>query len=293
LLLQDKPKLDNLEYVLNFEQFSKPKTCANVSDWIMESFSEARLKHKDVNQFSADGALNAIGSIAEYEALSRTTRPNDVQLSVCFAHQNERSGGYASGTITFAEPANKELGDVLVKSHKIQVRLSRSSNRMAIYREVQLRNNCKPMLNPDPANETRWNGTIDETVRANIIMGDVSEALDILLRPGGDDHEMVGNDYSLDELRYTAKDKMILRQFEGASIPAKLFSKFTQDTKETWSYVLFESRLAIALSRSDTFTIQPGMYPQPCVNWTIAMHKLKPPCCHHIIFLIFIQIFRT
>ena len=94
-------------------------------------------------------------------------------------------------------------------------------------------------------------------------------------------------------MRYTAKDKMILRQFEGASIPAKLFSKFTQDTKETWSYVLFESRLAIALSRSDTFTIQPGMYPQPCVNWTIAMHKLKPPCCHHIIFLIFIQIFRT
>jgi hypothetical protein len=164
---------------------------------------------------------------------------------------------------------------------------------MAIYCEVQLRNNRKPMLNPDPANETRWNGTIDETVRANIIMGDVSEALDILLRPGGDDHEMVGNDYSLDELRYTAKDKMILRQFEGASIPAKLFSKFTQDTKETWSYVLFESRLAIALSRSDTFTIQPGMYPQPCVNWTIAMHKLKPPCCHHIIFLIFIQIFRT
>ncbi len=52
---------------------------------------------------------------------------------------------------------------------------------------------------------------------------------------------------SLDELRYTAEDKMVLRQFEGAAIPAKLFSKFTQDTKETWSYILFESRLAIAL----------------------------------------------
>jgi hypothetical protein len=150
------------------------------------------------------------------------------------------------------------------------------------------------MLNPDPANETRWNGTIDETVRANITMGDVSEALDILLRPGGDDHEMVGNDNSLDKLRYTAQDKMILRQFEGASIPAKLFSKFTQDTKETWSYILFESRLAIALSRRDTFTIQPGRYPQPHVSWTsIAMHTLKLPCCHHIIFLIVIQIFHT
>jgi hypothetical protein len=38
---------------------------------------------------------------------------------------------------------------------------------------------------------------------------------------------------SLDELRYTAEDKMVLRQFEGAAVPAKLFSKFTQDTKET------------------------------------------------------------
>ncbi len=121
----------------------------------------------------------------------------------------------------------------------------------------------------------------------------MSEALDVLLRPGGDDHEMVGNDNSLDELRYTAQDKMILCQFEGASIPAKLFSKFTQDTKETRSYILFESRLAIALSRSDTFTIQPGRYPQPRVSWTIAMHTLKLPCCHHIIFLIVKQIFCT
>ncbi len=46
------------------------------------------MKHKDINQFSADGASSAIGSIAEYEALSCTTRPNDVQLSVCSANQN-------------------------------------------------------------------------------------------------------------------------------------------------------------------------------------------------------------
>ena len=84
----------------------------------MESFLGARLKHKDINQFSADGASSAIGSIAEYEALSCTTRPNDVQLSVCLAHQHERSGGYASGTITFAEPANKELGGDALPRHQ-------------------------------------------------------------------------------------------------------------------------------------------------------------------------------
>jgi hypothetical protein len=150
----------------------------------LESFFEATLYNKDINQFLANGALNAIGLITEYESLSCPTRPNDVQLSVCFAHQNKQSGRYASGTITFAVPANKELGDVLEKSHKIQARLSRYSHRMAIYCEVQLRNYRKPMLNPDPANETRWNGTIDETVRANMIMGDVSEMLEIFLSAG-------------------------------------------------------------------------------------------------------------
>jgi hypothetical protein len=178
---------------------------------------------------------------------------------VCFAHQNERSGGYASGKIAFSEPANKKLGDILDKSHTIQVRVSRSYHRMAIYSEVQLNNKRKPMLKPDPANDTRWNGTIDETVRANMIMGDVSETLKVLLRPGGDDSGLLESN-TLDDLQYSGEDKMVLRQFEGAAMPAKLFSKFTQDTKETWSYILFESRLAIASSRTDTFTITPGMY---------------------------------
>jgi hypothetical protein len=95
-------------------------------------------------------------------------------LSVCIAHQNEQSGGYASGTIAFTVPANQELGDILDKSHGIQVRLSRLSTRMAIYYDIQVKNKRKPMLVPDPANKTRWNGTIDETIQANTIMGDVS-----------------------------------------------------------------------------------------------------------------------
>ncbi len=38
-------------------------------------------------------------------------------------------------------------------------------------------------------------------------------------------------------------------------MPAKKFSKFTQDNKEAWSYVLYENGLAIALSRNESFTI--------------------------------------
>jgi hypothetical protein len=89
---------------------------------MFESFREATVLNGDFLQLAADGVSNAIGSIAEFKSLSRPTRSNDVALSVCIAHQNERSGGYASGTIVFAEPANDELGLIIDKSPKIQVR---------------------------------------------------------------------------------------------------------------------------------------------------------------------------
>jgi hypothetical protein len=83
-------------------------------------------------------------------------------LSVCIAHQNDQSGEYALGTIAFTVPANQELGDILDKSNGIQVHLSHSSTRMAIYHDIQVKNKRKPLLVPDPANKIRWNGTINE-----------------------------------------------------------------------------------------------------------------------------------
>ncbi len=80
---QAKSKLRDLEYVLNFEKFDKPKTLVNISDWIFESFECTKLKHADVNQFAADGASNAIGSVSEYESLLQTARPNEVHFDVC------------------------------------------------------------------------------------------------------------------------------------------------------------------------------------------------------------------
>jgi hypothetical protein len=214
---QGKLTLSGLEYVLNFEHFDKSKTCTNVSDWMFESFCEATLLNGDFLQLAADGASNAIGSIAEFESLSRPSRSNNVGLSICIAHQNERLGRYASGTIAFAEPDNDELGSIIDKSHKIQVRMSRLSQRTAVYCDIQTENNRKPMpmLIPDPANETRWNGLIDKTVRANIIMGDICAALTTLLSPGGSNcdsvtaAEIASNDFS--RVAYTKRDKTVLQ----------------------------------------------------------------------------------
>ncbi len=129
---------------------------------------------------------------------------------------------------------------------------------------MQERHERKPKLSPDPAGETQWNGVIDETVWANMIMGDMCETIMELLNVGGEDHglltadEVSSEDYS--RLSYTHDEKMILCQFEGAATAAKVFSKFTQDGQDAWSYVLFSDRLAIHQSKTDTFTIVQGKY---------------------------------
>ena len=73
-------------------------------------------------------------------------------------------------------------------------------------------------------------GFIDETVRANQIMGDVCDANDMLLLPNGDDSNLVTkaeqNAGDLSQHTYTQHDKMVLRQFEGASAPAKYLCLF-------------------------------------------------------------------
>jgi hypothetical protein len=181
---------------------------------------------------------------------------------VCYAHQNERSGGYASGTIKCAEPVKEALGDILLKNHQIQARISRSAARMNVYRDIQSRHGRKPLLQPDPANETRWQSVVDEVSRSVKIQGDISETNTILLGPNGEDRclltadEIANND--LTRLLHTSRDKMIMHQFDCAATPAKVFCKFTQDTRETWSYVLFEARHTIAQSRNPTFTMYPG-----------------------------------
>ena len=74
------------------------------------------------------------------------------------AHQNERSGGYASGVLKFAENPNEDLGFVINKNHESHVRLNRHPGRMKVFRGVQTMNERVPHVGPDPAAETRWGG---------------------------------------------------------------------------------------------------------------------------------------
>ena len=77
-------------------------------------------------------------------------------------------------------------------------------------------------------------------------MEDICEILSILHGPDAGDYDMMTaaerSSSDLSHLTYTENNKMILQKYEGADTAAKTFSKFTQDRREIWSYVLFELR---------------------------------------------------
>jgi hypothetical protein len=288
---QGFPITDMLEYVANFEHYKLPKTIENVVGWMQESVECVKVVSTDSNQLAADGASNAIGSILEVEVQTRDQRENDVDLSICCAHQNERAGGYASGTHKHAVPVNEALGSILEKSHTIQVRVNRAESRMDVLRDIQKNRNRNPILTPKPCNDTRWNGRHDETKRANIIMGDMCTTLEMLLEPNGDDHDLLTADEketeNYDRLCYTDDDKMVLRQFESTSADAKQFSLFTQEKGNTNAYLLFQIQMVLQRTRRDYFEMAEGMY-EHCHS--VEYISLTYPflccyrcfaCCHH------------
>jgi hypothetical protein len=130
---------------------------------------------------------------------------------------------------------------------------------MKLFFDVQQKQGCKPLLAPDPAGETCWNGCIDETIRANQIMGNLCKVNNILLAPNGEDFSMVKESEresnNLSCLTYTLQDKMILRQFEGAAGPAKHLTLFLQDKKHTWIYLLFTIQVILKQTTSESFAI--------------------------------------
>jgi hypothetical protein len=126
-----------------------------------ESCKESTIQQDDWGQLAADVGSNAIGSICEFELVTRSEdggRESSVDFNICYSHQNERSCGYASVTVKFADSKIDALGDILKKSHAIQVRINQSHKRMTEFHEVQHEKGRSPLLSPDPAGETRWNG---------------------------------------------------------------------------------------------------------------------------------------
>lgn len=155
--LRTTPTLANLEYPGNFQRCQFSKTIANVTEIMRETNEQLSVEDADLNQVTADGGSNAVGSAQEFELVGREKgRENSQDFIVCVAHQNERAGGYASGTAKFAEDPNPELGKTLTKNHSLQERFHRNSGRMGEYNSVQTAKGRNPLIGPYPGVCTRW-----------------------------------------------------------------------------------------------------------------------------------------
>lgn len=104
-------------------------------------------------------------------------------------------------------------------------------------------------------------GTHNEGKRSNMIMGDMSDTLEILLAPDGLDYDMLTpaekKAHDISRLAYTEDDKKVLRHFEAMSKPAMRLTKFLQESGNAvcW-YVLYETKLAI----QDTSAVTTPIY---------------------------------
>ena len=88
----------------------------------------------------------------------KRTGLTSIDFVVCFSHQNEGSGTYASGTAKFADAPNDDLGEVLAKSHDIQVCMHCHPDHTAKYKGVANDKGRKPVVIPSPGTETSWGG---------------------------------------------------------------------------------------------------------------------------------------
>ena len=203
----------------------------------------APIEHSDYTTIPADGASNVIGSATEFESPSHKVRANDITFDVCYAHQAERSGTKESDTVNFSDGTNKELGVILKKNSRKQVMLLQGGGRMHVHKGVQEKKGREPRLNTNPGTEMRWNSRTDKTVRGNMIMGDVSNTLGVLLVPDGEDYSILTRtekaSRNTNGITYTDHDETFMRYYTGATRPAKVLSKIFQDKRNTSTHVLY------------------------------------------------------
>ena len=87
----------------------------------------------------------------------------------------------------------------------------------------------------------------DEATRANVIMGDVSDTLEVLLAAGGDEYGMLTkkeqNENDVSRLFYTEEDKTVIHHYEDAADPERRLCKFLQDNRNAWPYCTFEIQI--------------------------------------------------
>ena len=140
VVVRQMPTTMDLEFVVNFESFTKRKTGLNIARWLIDSHKDVGLLPSYVMHHATDGASNAVLSAQEYEAATRDESETSMTFSTCSAHQVHRAALYACGDRSLVPKRNHELQDALIKLHTIFERIRKSPARAKVLHDVQVEN---------------------------------------------------------------------------------------------------------------------------------------------------------
>ena len=248
--------LEQLETVNSFKKFDSPHTGKAIGEWMVAEHAAKGLLPNYVGYHCTDGASNAVASANEYELITSINRDNPINHQKCLAHQTNRSAKYASGTGDYKTNSNPRLSQVLLKAHTLIARIHRSSAQLKIIKDIQVAAKRLVVVLPSPSVATRWDSTNKEVASLNRIMGDVSKGLNVMIH-GMDSGKLMkdGNLHPVTDFTFTPTDKLILRQFECASEPCVLLSKFYQINGATSHETIFVTTAYIAMMRMTHFVM--------------------------------------
>jgi hypothetical protein len=249
--------LTQLETVMAFKKYDGAHTGKGIGLWLKRQHQDKGLLAQYVGYHCTDGASNAVASVNEYELLTEMNRATAINHQKCLAHQTNRSAKYASGTGDFKVCSNPVLSEILTKTHNIVARVHRSYQRLEVIRDVQRQAKRLSVVLPSPGVPTRWDSTNREVSSVNRIMGDFNKGLHLMIN-GMDKDKLTAKDGTVrmvSDFTFTPTDKLILRQFECASEPCVMLSKFYQVNGPTSHETLFVTTAYLALMRDSSFVM--------------------------------------
>jgi len=222
LLKSTVPTRDRCQALLDFTNWTVPKTGELIGEWLGEMHDSVGIKPDYIGSHIVDGASNATSSANKLEWITRGERSQKIVADNCDAHKANTTADQASGTSDHVQNLNPELGTSLNKLHKTFGRVGISSKRKKIVRNVQTERGREKVVRMDQAVATRWGARHEETKSANCNQADLATAVGRMICPDGVDAALFreyneNRNLGLDRILFNEGDWNLYQQYEAGT----------------------------------------------------------------------------
>ena len=229
LLKSTTPITHRVQAMLNFGRFELAKTGKNIGEWLEVGHTAVGCKAEYLGSHIVDGASNAQKSVKCLTWNTKASRSQMIIAGACDAHHADTAACQGSGTSKHKENLNPILGKVLHNFHLLITKLYTYKACQDVTRHVQQEHCREKFFKLLYSVVTRWNSAHDEAARINANQYDVEVAVLQIKAPGGADEKLRNQDEDTVATAVPAQDDWdMIHQYEGAMMPIKRYSTFSQ-----------------------------------------------------------------